>query len=739
MGIRIEFNAEFESALNLWFSPLAGESINYRDRNFSNRDDHVSVFDRITFPDLREDTFLRCDYDPFHSILHFKNQSLHLLSDYNRPAVICWSTKDLVVDFKTTAEDRTIARTEEIFAIVHRNRKRDFQFSAQLSKGQSRFVHQKQFDEDRSEYARAELAAADALIIEASCRGVGSSDPVAWPSVRTPSEYLEKTNAAVEEALETGRVLLRRKPQWARLHETCRRHLLSARDASGALRAALNRIYYLIWVRDGSFVETAITASGWKHGSRLWKNFLLENPTRIDTPFNQGRAFLMLVNNLTKWEEDGLFFAVWATFEDWVHWEDAPSPDQIQCLNDAVKWLEKYCYSSEVGLFGRGYACESPFFGTRDFGFDNAVGKPATTPAPTSEDGNRVLLAYDLYINEIMFTTYCMLAALLPPGAAADSFLERARSLRNRMACWFEEEMPPYGKLMLENGQFQTAPPYGLDLTDYVWALTAPRIPSQPQRIPSIRRRLLTEVPEHAPEYFLCAYFGLIASIDPWDMDEAELEKAIEYAVHQSVDAGTKLAMPFAIKEKLDVIDGDRWHDVRPQSFSAGPYLALISALLLRKLPFGLSARPSGLAERIEAYAYRDKLIDVFNHCDRFLRQALVSVNGTPQPYSLQIPEAALSRSRNRIDIHEGTDGDHGPLLLSSSVRLLKVIESPATVAYEIETFGFNSLRFFQVGEREIRVASDSGTIPDMEIHHDSDTTVVNFWGRGTMLVEIGR
>jgi hypothetical protein len=77
MGIRVEYVVD-RGRMQLWISPQAGKSMRYKDRNFSNRDDHSDIFERILLPQLSPGEFVKCDYDPFHSVLHFKNQTLHL-------------------------------------------------------------------------------------------------------------------------------------------------------------------------------------------------------------------------------------------------------------------------------------------------------------------------------------------------------------------------------------------------------------------------------------------------------------------------------------------------------------------------------------------------------------------------------------------------------------------------------------------------------------------------------------
>ena len=114
-GLRIELDLD-KKTLELWVSPRAGESLDYRDRNFSNRDDHTRVFDRIALPRLPERRdLLRCDYDPFHSVLHYRDQVLHVATLFDRPVVLVWFEGPGTIDLKSDKQDRPGARTETLF------------------------------------------------------------------------------------------------------------------------------------------------------------------------------------------------------------------------------------------------------------------------------------------------------------------------------------------------------------------------------------------------------------------------------------------------------------------------------------------------------------------------------------------------------------------------------------------------------------------------------------------------
>jgi hypothetical protein len=58
MGVRISYSID-RGHIELWISPQAKKSVDYRLRNFSNRDDHTAIFDRIYLPGCDSKNFLK--------------------------------------------------------------------------------------------------------------------------------------------------------------------------------------------------------------------------------------------------------------------------------------------------------------------------------------------------------------------------------------------------------------------------------------------------------------------------------------------------------------------------------------------------------------------------------------------------------------------------------------------------------------------------------------------------------
>jgi hypothetical protein len=97
---------------------------------------------------LSSDDFLRCDYDPFHCVVHFKNQTLHLLSLFEHAGVALWFEQAQSVDFKSDKADTPLAREPHLFAVSHPDRGYEFSFAAATDSSGESFIHQLALDAD---------------------------------------------------------------------------------------------------------------------------------------------------------------------------------------------------------------------------------------------------------------------------------------------------------------------------------------------------------------------------------------------------------------------------------------------------------------------------------------------------------------------------------------------------------------------------------------------------------------
>ncbi len=728
-GVRIELDID-KKTLDLWISPRAGSSLDYRDRNFSNRDDHTSIFDRISFPRLERKDFLGCDYDPFHSVVRFKGQTLHLATLWDRPVVLVWLEQAGVVDLKSDKQDRIVDRSDAGLEVAHPDRGLGFRFVARVRPGAGRFLHQRDVDEGRSTYARVELPPGATLAIGGELQDQPVAAWVQEAALAERTALLAATEERVQQALARGRLRLRGRPELQKVLDTNLRAVLSMEDESGALRAAIRYIYYLIWVRDGALVTAPLAQAGLVDPLTRWDAFLLANPT-VSEHEPTGRFFGQLVNGrISKWEEDGLFWAVWSVFTHVTQTGDRrfARGESLAVLRDAFDWFERLTFDPERGLFGRYYFGETPLGGSRGDGWDDAVGSPVD-PLRTEYEGREIARSYDLNVNLTAWGSELMMAAL--DEERAPFWLAKAEALEERLRPWLAKRpLPDYGDLLARDGRVVRAGPYGMDGGDYVWALSVTPFAGEAFGLAPVRERLLDDPKRTTGGTMLAPHFSLLASLDPEMHDEARLLAAIDPIVPAAVRPGRYLPMAYSAPEMVGVEDGHPYHDVRPQAFSFGPWLWAVSSLGLRRLPFGLAARASTALAGIDRYEYGRSLIDVAFEGQGGLARLLL--DGRSIEHTLQLPEARLLAGANRLVVQMGEGhGMPAPLLVSSTVRLLQVSRAGAgRAAYEVEAFGRNVLVFR--GTPRVAIRDAAGRSVPARTRTIGRHLYVDFEGRGS-------
>jgi hypothetical protein len=731
-GVRIELDVD-KGTLDLWISPRAGESLDYRDRNFSNREDHTSIFDRIELPHLTRAAFTGCDYDAFHSVVHYGAQALHVATPWDRPVVLLWFERPAVVHLKSDKQDTPVERRETLFEVEHTDRGRAFRFVAALGAGKGRIEHQRDVDAGRSTWARVRLAPGQTLALAGELLG----EPVAaWAREAAGADrsaLRERTEEKVREALSRGRIRLAGRPEMQKVLDVNRRTILSMQDESGAIRAAIKYIYYLIWVRDGALVAGSLARAGLEDPLERWSAFLLANPTvREEEP--SGRFFGQLVDGrITKWEEDGLFWAVWSAFTHLTQTGDRrfASGESLAVLRDAADWLERYAFDRERGLFGRYHYGETPLTGSRGDGWDDAVGRP-TDSLRTEYEGSVIVRSYDLAVNLQAWGTYLMMAAM--DEEKAEEWLGKARALEERLGPWLGEgrDLPDYGDLLTEDGRIVRAGPFGLDAGDYVWALALTPFAGEAFGLAPVREKLLEAPAETAGETFLATHFSLLAGLDPEMHGEARILAAMDRVVPAAVRAGRYLPMAYTVPEVAGIADGHPYHDVRPQAFAAAPWIWAVANLGLRRLPFGIAVRATSALEGIDAYEYRGALVDVAFEGSGDVRE--VRLDGEPIVHTLQLPESRLAPGPHRLVVAQGArSADAGPLLASSTVRLDDVRSLDASVTYDVRAFGENVLVFR--GPVEVGVRDGAGRAVPTRSRTIRGHSYVRFDGRGRFRV----
>ncbi len=728
MGIRVEYVLDRQK-LSLWISPQAEKEISHFYRNFSNRDDHTSIFDAISLPTLNLADFVRCDYDAFHSTLRFKNQTMHIAVTFDEPVVLVWFEKPEMVDIKSDKQDSVFKRTNNAFMVGHPDRGLDFRFIARMGRGGGTFLHQPDIEKGRSTHARARLEAGQTLFLwgELAKEDIaGRSDAMAERSI---ADILADTEEKVAAALANGVIVVKANPDHQRLLDTNRRVLLAGQDASGSIRAAMKYIYYMQWNRDEAHTCVNYCYAGDPEPSHLLNRFILSNPS-VSTTEPKGYYFGMLTGpTINKTEEDGLFFAVWNAFAYWTQTGDDTyiKGKYLRTMEEALDWLERYSYDPNMGLMARYHACETPLDHSRGWEFDGAVGYPVVEPTHIQYDGKNIVKAYDIYINNLTYATYVMLSAMTS-GSKADGYMAKAEKLAEKMRAFYKngQVLPEYGFLRTESGESAMARPYGLDIDDYMWALCLPPFYAEDgERLLAARRAILDKITEGSR--FMMSYFAAIRVNDSEVVGEDILLERIAQVIPESVRPGKYLPMPYTTVEMTRMPDGDQYHDVRPYYLGAGTWYGAVAGLALQRLPFGISVRATRELEGLKNYAYKKSLIDVNLTGEGPIKQVLI--NGKELRFSYQVPEDLLTRGKNHIDVQKGIGERGEPVLIYSTLLLRSVKAQDSNVEYVMDAFGKNVLRFKRLtGKLEVR--DEKGAIIEHTQSSFDKLTQIEFKGR---------
>ncbi len=737
-GIRVEYNLD-EQSLNLWISPQAGKDNDYWIRNFSCRDDHTLLFDRISLPNLKLEDFEKCDYDPFHSVVHFKDQKLHIAALFDQPAVIVWTEKPEIVDVKSNKQDKVVQRDDHLFYIKHPDRGLDFTFFAALGKGEGKFQHQLQIDRGRSTYARAHLSPDQPLYFVGELTKENVPGMVENLLQKQPKEWLGQTNEKVDEIVQYGRVVFKDDPELQELVDFNRRIWVSVQDHSGALRASVKSIYYLIWVREGGLACPFIGYTGWMYPLEKWTEFQMENPTEIYDEGPGGRFFGQLVNKkITKWQEDGAFYAIWSAFTHWTQTGDSRfiTGANLVLLEESMDWLERYCYDEGRELFYRRYYCETPLKQSRDYGWDNAVGFPVGwQPAPYK--GVDIIKSYDIYENMLNYAAYQMLASMNVENnnmQKANLYLEKAKTLEIGISSMFNNDsLPLYGLLIDDQGNEVIGDPYGMDETDYEWALTCPPFYPDYKNILHARELLLEDLMEEPDGYFLAAYFSILGEADIEFCNQDSIMKALKYTAQFNHAPWKYLPLGNSMVEMSGPPPKNAAHYIRPQMFTIGAWQGAMAGLGIERAPFGIAVRPAKYITGIENYQYKNKLINFSFHGEGEI--ASVEINGVKLQNTWQIPENMINMEKNTVSVKLKPGAEVKNVLVSSTMELLNAERSERTV-FTVVARGRNNLIFKNLNKK-LEIRDNQGKSVDFQETTFKAYTVIDFESIGNLTITL--
>ncbi len=728
-ALRVEFTIDY-GQLTLWWSPKAGESTDCADRNYSSRDAQLCVFESITLPGCDLGSFSHCDYDPYHSVLHFKGRQLHLAVSPDLPVVFLWADAPFDVEIKTHRHDTPLEESAQSFQTLHREPRYDFRFIAELGPGEGAFRHCRIQAPERPRYTRTRLSAGQVIAIGAGLHVAAKEESIRECCQLGPEGIRSHIEDCLKPVLAQGRIRSNAHPELEKLRDICARSLHSLIDESGVMRASLKAIYYLVWVRDAGFCFPYQAAAGWPHKLDALIRLLLDNPLSVSDPcLPRGRMFGQLIDRTYgKLESDGVYYVVQLIFTHWTQFGSfgSVSESDWELIDEALEWMEKVNWDPARGLYGEHFADETPTLNCRDYGWDYAIGKPLARPSEALQwQGRRIVRNYDLYFNLIMHSAYTMLAAM----RGEDRYLRRADRVWPELEKLINKRndgIPVYAEQLTEDGERIIVPHWGQVASCCVWGLTLPNfIPlAEWDNIVKTTMAALEADPEM---HWINAISSTMAAVDTWTFPEERLISMHKRVAEETFRPGSYLPMGGAMPEKFNAPQGDLHHDIRPQAFSMGTWMGAWSSLGLRRLPYGLAMRPTKAFEHLENYSWRGASL-YFSWPEGKARHLMIRIDGKPFPGTLQIPQDAIQADQKHyIDL---VPGEPCLLWLKSHVQLDNVETGEDGMIYLFTAFGFASITLNAKPE-ELQLVDDDEREIEAQWHHLEAASTAYFTHRG--------
>ncbi|MFO8007775.1 MAG: hypothetical protein R6V05_08575, partial [Candidatus Brocadiia bacterium] len=669
--------------LEFVYKPNAFRRAEFRARNFSNRDNYTALFARSELPEIGAGMVQEVSYDPFLTVLATRSAggaendiSLLNVADENlfalsasRPLLLAFVPHGAFVAEDGLLYEEFADRGEQIVSFVafegfERNRYR------MLADG--RHVMQIMQDEvvlvggEESVYQMGRVL--DRL---------GGMDR---------EELIAHTEAAVRPLVSRGRLDVQ-DDRVGRVAELNRRLLWSGLDAGGACFGALNRIYYLIWFRDGAISASHMARAGDPGPVRVWAPFALANPSEWHE-WNGRRCpeYLQMVGSpWTKREDDGLYYAVLSAFSAYRSTADDRfvRPALLETLTDAVDYHVATRWDDELALFGSDTVGETTLGGSEQFGYDSVDGSMETGEFHRSGAAG-FARAHTLYHNCNMYNVFRMMQVLLAEGGserngAFGRYGRRADELAGSIRQNFLDEDTGHflsSHMVHPDGKAHWRGFGEGDFWEYAWAVsTGPFFPDLNAAVRSAR--MVRQDWPQAASYGYCPWNAVAALLSEFGMGSEQFRDMLSDEVAEALQEGGKYPMQGALPERHG--EGNRW---RGLPFSAATFLSALAGQVLKGLPMGVAVRASDLVTGATDFTFRGSRIRAAS-TGQGDTVAEVAVNGRPLEGSLQLPEARLRTGMNRVEIVRGQPGP-GPRLFASDARLLEVRRQDGGLLYRL-------------------------------------------------------
>ena len=483
-----------EDALELEFmyKPNAKRRKEFSARTFSNRDINTRLFAVAGMPEVPAGEIAKIGYDPFVTTIDIalENGGKNKFTFVNIVDENCFAlsaTGPMSFVFMPhggfTVEDGLITemfteRNEDIVSFVifdglAENRYRELEDGS----------HVVQLCENEVIYVGGEETYAQVNRVRKKLRGLSLE------------ALIQRNEAQIRLFTDVSRLKINN-PDFQKVYDINKRINFSMFDEGGVTFGALNRVYYLSWIRDTMMSSAMMALAGTPELLETAYPFVFENPSiKKIVDGEEFREYLQMIG--THWgksEDDGIFYVLYGLYShfqttgsDKFLWEK-----DLKYIIKAVDYAYEALFETALGIFGSDTLGETTLQGSPFYGFDAVNGSISDYRCShETRNGKGVVKCYALYHNMNMYNVLKMLGALLkasPNGADSELIATRitqyealAENLSTKINEIFIREDGIYrpGILVLDDGEKLVIDDFrDLDLWEYAVSYTHLTLPT---------------------------------------------------------------------------------------------------------------------------------------------------------------------------------------------------------------------------------------------------------------------
>lgn len=717
---------EERADIQVVYKPNAFRRKDYKARNFSNRDNYTVLFPEFSLPQLKVEYINEWDYDPFFTELRFEtpweakgNIKMINIADENAFALVSRAPllltirphQDFVVEDGLLTE-KFVDRGEEIVSFVSFNGFEENRFRVTASGDYVLQVFENEVLLFGGEENRMQVN-----------RVIGKLGDLDFRSL------IERNEELIAPFTQTSHIQFK-EPDFQEVLDLNRRIIYSGIDEGGACFGAINRIYYLIWVRDGSMTSAQMARAGNPELIRIWTRFLLNNPNIIKTEEGETiPGFQQIVGTRwTKNEDDGVYYATLSmfTYLETTGKTDLVKGPEFDLLLEVIDHYLEDVWDEEKQMVLSDTRGETPLKSNPYFGYDVVNGNFEINDHHLHENDKVLSVSGSLYNQVNTFNLLKMARIMLAHRPDADmGRSERYAGIENAIRQVLQEKYATSDHtLYAEYQQFEDGSIYwqpfarGADYWEYAWAVsTGPFFPVPGLQLNSAR--LTTKKWPEIRTYGYCPWNTLSRILYEYGMSSDDYLEMLSDEVDEAMVLSQKYPMKGALTEYYTAVES--W---RGLPFSASSFFFSTVAQVMQSMPMGIGVRASENVDTLKNFRFRLSSFDIFASGKGDVVESF-TLNGEQLPYSLQVPDSKMRFGRNKIMVSRTTEHD-GFRLYSSSARLLAVEIQAGEVIYRMSSPVSAELVFENPDRASLKVLSPEGDeipfsikkLPGTAMHH---------------------